>query len=89
MSDTDRKPESNAPDPDAVMKLIEIELIQKRAAWQRARANRGPLRALAFLFLFIVVAGTLLAYFYFFSNGSIQELSKQPAHSPTPTASDK
>jgi len=52
-------------DPDALAKALELELIMKRASWQKLRARRGTWRALSFLFLFLVLLGALLAYFYF------------------------
>ncbi len=52
-------------DPDALAKALELELIIKRASWQKTKARRGTWRALSFLFLFLVMLGALLAYFYF------------------------
>lgn len=52
-------------DPEAMARALELELIMKRASWQKAQARRGTWRALSFLFLFLVILGTLLAYFYF------------------------
>jgi hypothetical protein len=59
------EPEPSAPDPEALMRGLELELITKRASWQKMRARRGTWRALSFLFLFLVLVGVLLAYFYF------------------------
>lgn len=52
-------------DPRDLEKALELELIAKRASWQKMRARRGRWRALSFLFLFLVLLGALLAYFYF------------------------
>jgi hypothetical protein len=52
-------------DPRDLEKALELELIAKRASWQKMRARRGTWRALSFLFLFLVLLGALLAYFYF------------------------
>jgi hypothetical protein len=52
-------------DPDALVKGLELELIMKRATWQKMRARRSAWRALSFLFLFLVLVSALLAYFYF------------------------
>ncbi len=52
-------------DPDALARALELELIMKRASWQKMQARRGTWRALSFLFLFLVILGALLAYFYF------------------------
>ncbi len=52
-------------DPDALARALELELIAKRASWQKMAARRGTWRALSFLFLFLIILGALLAYFYF------------------------
>jgi hypothetical protein len=52
-------------DSDALAKALEIELMGKRAAWQRAKARRGAWLALSILFLLLVLLGGFLAYFYF------------------------
>jgi hypothetical protein len=59
------EPKPSAADPEALAKALELELIVKRASWQRMRVRRGTWRALSFLFLFLVLVGALLAYFYF------------------------
>jgi hypothetical protein len=59
------KAEPEAADPDALAKALELELIMKRASWQKIRARRGTWRALSVLFLFFVILGALVAYFYF------------------------
>jgi hypothetical protein len=59
------KPKPPAAEAEALAKALEMELILKRASWQKTRAQRGTWRALSFLFLFLVVIGALFAYFYF------------------------
>jgi hypothetical protein len=59
------EPEASAANPDALAKALELELIMKRASWQKIRARRGTWRALSLLFLFFVILGALVAYFYF------------------------
>ena len=73
MPDGNRKPEPDELDPAKLAKLLDIELMQKRAEWQQAKARRGNLRALSFFFLFIVVAGAIAAFFLFFSPGAVSE----------------
>lgn len=68
MRDADRKLESSLPEPEQLAKLLEIELMQKRAAWQRTHARNRAFRALAFLFLFAIIAGALVIYFFFITN---------------------
>ncbi len=59
------KPDPLPNDPDALAKALEIELMMKRVAWQKATARRGTWRALSVLFLVLILLGALLAYFYF------------------------
>jgi hypothetical protein len=73
MPDGNRKPEGDAPDPEKLAKLLEIELMQKRAGWQQAKQRRSSLRAASFFFLFLVIVGALFAFWFLFSPGGIQE----------------
>ena len=63
MQDINRKPDGERLDPGHFERMLELELMQKRAAWQQARAKRGIVRALAYLFLFLIISAGVLAYF--------------------------
>lgn len=81
------KPEAGELDPTKLAKLLEIELMQKRAAWQQAKARRGQLRALSFFFLFMVIFCAIAAFYLFFSPGGATEgggPSGNITASPTP-----
>ncbi len=89
MPDGDGKPEPPQIDPAKLEQLLEIELMQKRAAWQQAKAKRGNLRALSFMFLFLVIIGALLAFFFVFSSGRLSPSrppgsEDSPGHTATP-----
>ena len=86
MPDGDRKPEPNEIDPTKLEQLLDIELMQKRAAWQQAKASRNNLRAFSFLFLFVVIVGALLAFFFLFSSGEMTNLRPSAPPEPPPTA---
>jgi hypothetical protein len=58
------RPKVPAADPDALAKALEVELMLKRASWQKARAKRGTWRVLSFFFLLLVILGALFALFY-------------------------
>ena len=45
--------------------MLELELMQKRAVWQQARAARGKFRTLAYCFLFLILAAAFVAFFLF------------------------
>jgi hypothetical protein len=91
MPEGNRKTEVN--DPETMVRLLEIELAQKRAARQQTNARRRNLRILSFFFLFMVVAGSFFAFYLFFSPEKIDELkslrSNSTQVSPSPTASPR
>ena len=91
MPDDNRKPERSETNPPDLEQLLEIELMQKRAGWKQAKARRGNLRALSFFFLFLVVVGALLGFFYLMSPERVSELKESGANAnhstPSPTAS--
>ena len=76
MPDGNRKPEGDAPDPEKLAKLLEIELMQKRAGWQQAKQRSGALRAASFFFLFVIFLAALVAFWWFFSPDRVQELRR-------------
>jgi cell division septal protein FtsQ len=84
-----RKSEPPKTNPADLEQLLEIELMQKRAAWKQAKARRGSLRALSFFFLFLVIVGALLAFFFLMSPERVSELKATGAEttqsSPSPT----
>ena len=65
MPSAEKQPPNLVADPDALAKLLEMELALKREGWQRARSRRGTWRALSILFLVLVIMGGLAVYFYF------------------------
>ena len=43
--------------------MLEVKLGHERRAWQRARSQIRVIRALSFLFLFVLIAGALFAFY--------------------------
>lgn len=83
-SNGDGKPEPA--DPENVVRMLELELMQKRAARQMAGRRWGGLRAASFVFLFAVILGALLAFYYVFYSGGLDALQTPPGSQPTPHA---
>jgi hypothetical protein len=81
-------PAGDEMDPAKLEQLLDLELMQKRAGWERAKARRGNLRALSFLFLFIVIVAALAAFFVYFSPDKVRDLESTARNSaqtsPTP-----
>ena len=72
-------------DPEKLARLLELELMQKRAGWQKAKARRSGLRAMSFLFLFLIFGAGLIAFFLFFNPDRVREIRSEHSSSVTPT----
>jgi hypothetical protein len=60
------QPQTNGSDADQLSKLLEIELIQKRATWKQANERARSIRAVGLIFLCVLIVGCLVgAYFVF------------------------
>ena len=63
---------------EQLVRLLELELNQKRANWKQASQRNRSIRSGAFLFIFLVVAACLAGFFFAFIR-----VSEQRQHSPT------
>jgi hypothetical protein len=65
---------------EQIAKLLELELLQKRAAWKQAGARRRNARAMSFAFLFLIIVGCLAGLYFAFSmvNGERPKQSDAP-----------
>ena len=82
--DADGKLESRELDPEQLERLLELELMQKRAARKIASQRQLKVRLASFLFLFIMIVGTLFAFFVLMSRVN-EERANRPAGA-TPAA---
>ena len=73
-------------DPENAVRMLELELMRQRAARQQASAPYRGLRAASFVFLFVVVLAALLAFFYVFSSGGLNEVRTRNSPQPSPSA---
>ena len=80
----DGKPEPV--DPEQMLRMLEIEMMQQRALRNQASARRRTLRTVSFLFLFLVILGAAAAAYFAFTSGRVDELRARSnsASSPTP-----
>ena len=58
------KPDSRETDPEVLARALEIELLLKRAAWQKAAERSGRWRGLSILFLLLVILAALFAWLF-------------------------
>jgi hypothetical protein len=79
----DRKPEPD--DSDQAMRLIELELAQRRAALRNARSPYRGFRLASMFFLLAVLLGIALAFYYVFFSGSLDEIRARRESMPKPT----
>ena len=86
ISDGNGKPESRQSDPGQVMKLLEIELAQKKVEWAAASERYRAIRTAAFCFLALVIMGALVGFFFIFTRVSGERpVAPTPTASPTPS----
>ena len=87
MLDGKHNPEET--DPEKLARLLDLELMQKRAEWQQRKARRGSFRAMSFVFLFVIIAAALVGFFLFFNPERVREMRPSPVDTvtPSPTAS--
>ena len=83
-SNGDGKPEPA--DPENAVRMLELELMQQRTARQQAGAPYRGLRDASFIFLFVVILGALLAFYYVFISGGLDEFRARNAAQPSPSA---
>jgi hypothetical protein len=72
-------------DPDQVLRLLELELAQRRVQLQQARNPYRNFRMASFIFLFAVVVGALFAFYYVFISGGLDDFRSRGAAHPTAT----
>jgi hypothetical protein len=60
------EPRPNQIDPDNLSRLLELELIQKRATWKHAGERHRAIRAAGFVFLFLLIVGCLVGGYFAF-----------------------
>jgi hypothetical protein len=83
MPDPGGKPESNIRDPEQLRRLIDLELAQKRVGWEKAATRRRKLRLASFLFLFVLIIGSLFAFFVLFTRVNQERANAPPKASPS------
>ena len=53
-------------DPEELSRLLEIELMQKKALWQQKTARNKNLKSVSLVFLFLIVMAGLAAFYFVF-----------------------
>jgi hypothetical protein len=71
-------------DPEHMLRMLDMELMQQRAARQRAGSPYRSFRLASFIFLFAVIVGGLLAFYYVFYLGGLDDLRSRDNAPPSP-----
>jgi hypothetical protein len=79
----DGKPE--AKNPDEVLRLLDLELAQSRAKRAQAGSRYRGFRMASFLFLFVIIMGALVAFYYIFLSGGLDEFRSRGGARPSAT----
>ena len=61
------KPEFFENDPDQLDEMLQVQLEQNRSQWKQKSARYRAIRSLSFVFLFLIIAGALLAFLFVFT----------------------
>jgi len=77
-------PETIKQDPEAILRLLDLELRQKRVSWQQAASRHRTSRMISLFTVFVVVVAGLLALFFLFSQANEERANSRP-----PAISDK
>ena len=72
-------PKPNEIDPDKLSRLLELELIQKRATWKQAGERYRSFRAAGFVFLFVLIVGCLIGGYFAFMRVNEQRTNPPPS----------
>jgi hypothetical protein len=79
------EPKPNEIDADNLSRLLELELIQKRASWKQAGDRYRSIRAAGFIFLFVLIVGCLIGgYFALMRVNETRPNQPSAANSPVP-----
>jgi hypothetical protein len=73
-------PKPNEIDADKLSRLLELELIQKRATWKQAGERYRSIRTAGFVFLFVLIVGCVIGGYFAFIRVD-QQRANQPASS--------
>lgn len=72
-------------DPENAVRLLELELMRQKMAREHSGTPYRGLRIISLIFVFAVVVGALLAFYYVFVAGGLEEFrtrAAQPGPSP-------
>ncbi len=74
------KPEATETDPDGLLRLLDLELMQKRVQWQQAAQRHRTSRTIWAFSIFVILAAAFFALFFLFSKAGEERIqARMPA----------
>jgi hypothetical protein len=89
MADPATQTKPNDTDAETLARLLELELIQKRAEWKQASVRRRNMRSLAFAFIFFVVIACLFGGYFVFMRVNEERGNQHPHSNTAPAAPNR
>jgi hypothetical protein len=65
-------------DADQLMRLLELELVHKRATWKQSGQRYRSYRTAAFFFLFLLIVGCIAGGYFVFTQVNEQRTNQLP-----------
>jgi uncharacterized membrane protein YukC len=84
MSEVSGKRQAMENESEKLIRLLDLELTQKRTAWKRAATRHRTFRAIGVFSILIILAAIFLALFFLFSQANEERANSRPS-----TISDK
>ena len=81
MSDVCGKSQAMGNEPEKLIRLLDLELVQKRAVWKRAAARHRTFRKIGIFSILIVLAAVFFALFFLFSRAAEERGNPRPSTS--------
>jgi hypothetical protein len=72
------RPNSDEIDPEKLTRLLELELIQKRATWKQTGERARSIRTAGLVFLVLLIIGCLVGGYFVFTRVSEQRANPPP-----------
>ena len=71
------KTDSNSKqETEKLFQMLEVKLGQERVAWQQAKSKMRVVRTASFLFLFLLIVGALIAFYFIFTRAQEQRVNR-------------
>ena len=79
ISEVSGKRQAMENESEELTRLLDLELIQKRAAWKRAAAGHRTFRMIGVFSILIVLAAVFFVFFFLFSRANEERMNSRPA----------